>query len=96
MGAVFLGGVLQRPFTGLVPSILVIALTSAVGAAVAVSVDRLFPGIGGFIAAGCLAATVTAALLWSLDRRLDLGLTASLMQAYPRIANIFSFLPVRT
>lgn len=83
---IFLFRVLRRPFEGLSASMLTIAVASGAGGLVALGVDRWVPGAVGLIAAGFAAAVVVAALLWTSERRFDLGLSGALSRAYPQVA----------
>ena len=84
---IFAGHALGHPaFRGLAKPLTAIVLTSGIVGALAWSVDALLPGIMGVGAATATATGFTGAILWTLDRHLDLGLARDLARAFPRLA----------
>ena len=88
ISAVFLPRVLPRPFAGLAPAGLAIAMASAAGAALAVGIDARLPGLPGVIAATAAGAGVSIAVLWLADRHLELGLERSLIRVFPQLERL--------
>jgi hypothetical protein len=70
-----------------------VAVSSGAGAVVALSVDRIVPGLPGFIAAIILAVLVIGGMLWISDRRLALGLGEGLSKAFPQVALFMGYSP---
>jgi O-antigen/teichoic acid export membrane protein len=85
--------ILVRPFAGLAAPVFAITVTSGACAIIALGVNSIQLGLGGFVAAVLLAVAVTASLLWALDRRFDLGLMANLCQAFPQVASLIGLAP---
>lgn len=83
---IFVRQVLVRPLAGLAPFLFAILTASTAGVAVAWSVEALLPGMLGLVLSVGLALSVTGLVIWSLDRRLGLGLAADVARAYPPIA----------
>lgn len=83
--------VLDRPFQGIGRSICAIAGASAGGVLVAITCEGLLGGPVGVTTAALVGFGATALILWYLDRRLDLGLTADLLQAFPELGRVLPY-----
>ncbi|MGH7544429.1 MAG: oligosaccharide flippase family protein [Gemmatimonadota bacterium] len=83
---IFVRQILDRPLAGLAPFLFAILAASTAGLAVAWSVVVLLPGAIGLVLSSGLALSVTALVMWWLDRRLGLGLAADMARAFPPIA----------
>jgi hypothetical protein len=70
-----------------------ITVSSGVGAAVALFVDRIVPGLPGLALAIILAVTIIGGMLWVSDRRLALGLREGLSKAFPQVALFMGYSP---
>jgi O-antigen/teichoic acid export membrane protein len=90
MAATFLRATLGPPLTYLLPPIVAIVLASVGGAILAVSMDRLFSGIGGFIAAALGGALFVVLIVWSCDRRLGFGIQDDFLLAFPQLKSLTS------
>jgi O-antigen/teichoic acid export membrane protein len=90
MAATFLRATLGPPLTYLLPPIVAIVLASVGGAILAVSMDRLFSGIGGFIAAALGGALFVFLIVWSCDRRLGFGIQDDVLLAFPQLKSLTS------
>jgi hypothetical protein len=75
---------------------LLITVASGIGAIVALSIDLIFPGLTGFVAACLLAVITTGGLLWASDRYFALGLGQGLRQLFPQIATLSGFSPAKS
>jgi O-antigen/teichoic acid export membrane protein len=87
----FVCRLLRRPLAGLLMPISAVLSVSGLGAAIALGVNSVLPGLGGLAAAILLAVGITWSLLWSLDRPLNLGLTNALALAFPKLAAVAGF-----
>jgi O-antigen/teichoic acid export membrane protein len=90
---VFLHQILPRPLAGLGRPGAVIATVSGIGAAVALGVDRMVPGVLGLLFASLAGIILTGCLLWILERRFALGISDGLIRAFPRVAALVGFSP---
>ena len=68
-----------------------IIVSSGAGAIVALSVDRIIPGLLGFVLAIILSMIVVGWILWIADRRLTLGLGEGLTKAFPQVAFLLGY-----
>jgi hypothetical protein len=66
--------------------LIAISTACAVGAAIALGIENLLPGLHGLLIAAILSVTVIASLLWSLDRRFALGIVGNLPRFFPQIS----------
>jgi O-antigen/teichoic acid export membrane protein len=89
--AAFARQLLGRPFAGLGMRLLVITAAAGTAAGVAAAVDRVLPGLIGFVLAGLASTGATAAVLLILDRSLELGLVVSLLRAFPQLGVLARF-----
>jgi hypothetical protein len=94
ISAVFARQMFGRPFAGLSAPMTAITVASVAGAAVALGLDSLLSGLGGFVTAAFLSASVTGWLLWVLDRHFDLGFAANLPRVFPQVAALMRLSPV--
>jgi PST family polysaccharide transporter/lipopolysaccharide exporter len=94
ISAVFARQMFGRPFAGLSAPMTAIMVASVAGAAVALGLDSLLSGLGGFVTAAFLSASVTGWLLWVLDRHFDLGFAANLPRVFPQVAALMRLSPV--
>jgi O-antigen/teichoic acid export membrane protein len=90
---VFLHQSLPRSLTGLGRPGAVIATVSGIGAAVALGVDCIVPGVFGLLLAGLTSICLIGSLLWILERRFALGISDGLVRAFPQIAALIGFSP---
>jgi lipopolysaccharide exporter len=90
---IFLRQILWEPFAKLGAPMLMITVSSGVGAAVALFVDRIVPGLPGLALAIILAVTIIGGMLWVSDRRLALGLREGLSKAFPQVALFMGYSP---
>jgi len=86
VSAVFMQQIFPRPFAGLGVPMIVITVTSGVGAIVALAVNTMVSGIAGFVVATSFAVLVIATVLWISDRRFALGLADGVSRAFPQVA----------
>jgi lipopolysaccharide exporter len=75
-----------RPVTGLGTQLLAVLAAAAAAGLTALGLDRLLPGFPAVVVAAALGLAVAGVVLWSLDRRLDTGLTQELAQIFPAVA----------
>jgi O-antigen/teichoic acid export membrane protein len=92
-GVVFLRQILKRPFAGLGTPIGVIAAVSVIAAAIAMSLDRMIPGVLGFLLASLAGIALSGSLLWILERRFSLGISDGLVRAFPQAAALVGLAP---
>jgi len=92
-GILFLHQILPRPFAGLAIRLGAIAGVSGLAAVVALSVDRMLPGVPGLLLAGLSGIVLAGSLLWILERRFALGISDGLVQAFPRVAALVGLSP---
>jgi O-antigen/teichoic acid export membrane protein len=85
----FVQRLLSQPLRGLARPVMVITAVAAVGALSALGVDRAIPGLPGLLLGGTVGISMIGLLLWLLDRRLGLGLTANIRQAFPQVTALF-------
>lgn len=90
-GIVFLNQILEQPFATLGAPLLAITVASGTGAAVALVIDNMIPGMAGFVTASLMAMIVTAAILWILDQRFRLSLVEGLTRIFPQVAALVRF-----
>jgi PST family polysaccharide transporter len=86
LSIIFIQQILWEPFAKLKAPMIMIIISSGMGAVVALFIDRVLPGLPGLIAASILAVVVIGAILWLSDRRLALGLREGLSKAFPQVA----------
>jgi PST family polysaccharide transporter/lipopolysaccharide exporter len=86
LSAWLIQGTLDRPFLGVGMPLIAVIAASAIGGAAAWGVDRVVAGLPGLTAAGVIGTLATAAALWALDRRWQLGLLRSVSQLFPGAA----------
>jgi lipopolysaccharide exporter len=96
ISVIFVRQLLPQPFAGLGAVMLLITVASGIGAIVALSIDLIFPGLTGFVAACLLAVITTGGLLWASDRYFALGLGQGLRQLFPQIATLSGFSPAKS
>jgi O-antigen/teichoic acid export membrane protein len=94
ISAAFVRKILHRPFAGLAGPASAVVLTSGVGAAIALGVDSLLPGLPGLVLAAFLAMAIMLVLLWILNRRFDLRLADELPRAFPQFARLVGLSPL--
>jgi O-antigen/teichoic acid export membrane protein len=85
----WLGGTAKlvvRPVTGLGAQVLAVLAAAAAAGLTALGLDRLLSGLPALVVAGSLGLAVAGGVLWSLDRRLDTGLTRELAAMFPAVA----------
>jgi len=75
-----------RPVTGLGTQLLAVLAAAAAAGLTALELDRLLPGLPAVVVGAVLGLAVAGGVLWSLDRRLDTGLTQELAQIFPAVA----------
>jgi hypothetical protein len=63
-----------------------IIAASGVGAAIALGVSAVLPGLGGFVTAVLLTLSATGLVLWSFDRCFNLGLVRELTLVFSEVA----------
>lgn len=90
VGIFLLRELLPHAWTGIAPSLSVVAAAGLAGAATAWGMVRLEPGLAGLVAAVGCGALVTVTVLAALDRRLDLNLARSLARAFPDITRVWA------
>jgi O-antigen/teichoic acid export membrane protein len=78
----------------LLPLVLVFVAALA-GAATAIAVTQLVPGIVGLFFAVSVSVGVTGGLLWVCDERLQVGLRNDLRQAFPFVARLVDATAIR-
>jgi PST family polysaccharide transporter len=91
LSIIFIQRILLHPYVKLGMPMLMVMVSSGAGAIVALSVDRIVPGLPGFIAANILAVIVIGGILWISDRRLTLGLGEGLSKAFPQVALLLGY-----
>lgn len=94
LSAVFVQRLLPQPLHGLGRPMTVITAVSTLGALTALAYANAIPGLVGFILAGFVGMILMGILLWLLDRRLTLGLTANVGQVFPKFAALVGVSPV--
>jgi O-antigen/teichoic acid export membrane protein len=82
----FVLSLLRQPFTGLRIPMMAIIAASGVGAAIALGVSAVLPGLGGFVTAVLLTLSATGLVLWSFDRCFNLGLVRELTLVFSEVA----------
>ena len=73
----------DRPFSGMIRALAAIATATSAAALTAAATSSALTGPAGLIAAALAAGGVAAVLMLLLDRRLKLGIVATLGQAFP-------------
>jgi PST family polysaccharide transporter len=96
LSAMFMQRLLTRPLARLKSPLLAITAISGIGAAVAVGVTSVIPGLFGLVTASLLAMLVICALLWISDRRFELGLFENLGRAFPQLAILVGYTSVES
>jgi PST family polysaccharide transporter len=86
LSVVFLRRIFHRPFAGLLRPVLLIAAIAAIGAWVALFIDRLLPGLVGLFGAAAAACCVLGVLLLLADHYFKLELRSSLALVFPKAA----------
>lgn len=85
VSVVYLRRELQRPFAGLLQTLLAVCCAAAAGAAVALYIDQVVPGLPGFALATVLALGIMGVILWIFDRRLQLGFLNTVARMFPQV-----------
>ena len=85
LGIYFLRQLLANAWIGLARPLTAVITASLTGAAAAWGLIQLDAGLAGLLAAIGASGLVTGAILWGLDRRLELNLVRSLGQVFPKI-----------
>jgi hypothetical protein len=76
---------LPQIWVGYASSLMMTVTAALAGAAAAWGIVRVESGLAGLVAAFVGAAFVTLAMLWILDRRLELNLARDLARAFPNV-----------
>jgi O-antigen/teichoic acid export membrane protein len=79
---------IRRPLSTAGPPLVIIVIASASGGMTALLAVWVFSGIGGLALAGLGATAMAVLVLWSADRRFDLGLGADLLLVFPQLARL--------
>ncbi|HJR17167.1 MAG TPA: lipopolysaccharide biosynthesis protein [Gemmatimonadales bacterium] len=90
LGMHLLRQLLPHVWVGMAPALMVVATASFAGAATAWAIVQLDAGLAGLLAAIAGGGSVTAGLLWILDRHLELNLARNLARAFPEVANAWT------
>lgn len=93
LGFIFIRRILSQPFARLRAPVLMITVSSGVGAIVALFIYRIIQGLPGLSLAIFLAVAITAGMLWVSDRRLALGLGEGFSRAFPQVALFMGYSP---
>jgi lipopolysaccharide exporter len=91
----FIKGALARPLAGLGGPAAAVGAASVIGAALALELATLLPGLIGLGLGASVGAAAVVATLWAIDRGFGLGLASSLPRLLPKLA-LFSRVVSRT
>jgi O-antigen/teichoic acid export membrane protein len=94
LSVLFVQRIVPDPLSGVARPLGVITAVSGMGAVVALVMDNLFAGMVGFVFAGLVGMLLIGGLLWLLDLRWHMGLTANLGQSFPQLAVLFRVAPI--
>jgi O-antigen/teichoic acid export membrane protein len=88
---IFARRILQRPLAGSIVPMAVVLLASLAAALTVFVLRQVVSGVAGLLMAVAFAASAAAIMLWSCDRRFDLGLRTDVTQAFPQMADLIAF-----
>ena len=91
LGMYLLRQLLPRAWVGIAPSLSAIVIAALAGAGAAWGMMRIEAGLAGLIASVCVGGLVTFGLLSTLDRRLELNLARTLVDAFPQVGTAWTF-----
>jgi O-antigen/teichoic acid export membrane protein len=86
IGLWFLNQIIPQPLSGLFKPFGLIALTSAIGAILALGIASYLPGLPGLIVASIASSVVIALLFWFVDQAFHLNLSKDFSKAFPQLA----------
>jgi PST family polysaccharide transporter len=89
LSILFLRDILGQPFQGLQKPFAAILAGTGLCSLVAMTVNRLVPGVAGMMIAAASGAAINAAFLRTVDRRFGLGFSKNLALVFPQLAGLF-------
>jgi O-antigen/teichoic acid export membrane protein len=91
----YLENILDHPFRGLQKPLMAILAATGLCFMVALTASYFIPGVPGLIVATALGGGSTVLLLWSADRRYNLGFAQSMALAFPQFASFIGYSPAK-